>query len=58
MGIRICAEVTERALEHKAIRNRQLQVAVTGLRRRLGEVLITTPTVPPKLTDVTLERLE
>ncbi|WP_296223785.1 DNA-binding protein [Ralstonia sp. UBA689] len=55
---RIRAEVAERALEHEAARNRQLQAAMADLERRLGEALAVAPAVPPKLTDTTLERLE
>ncbi|KHK57732.1 DNA-binding protein [Ralstonia sp. A12] len=58
MEARIRAEVAERALEHEAARNRQLQAAMADLERRLGEALATAPTTPPKLTDTTLERLE
>lgn len=58
MEARIRAEVAERALEHEAARNRQLQAAMADLERRLGEALATAPAVPPKLTDATLERLE
>jgi len=58
MEARIRAEVAERALEHEAARNRQLQAAMADLERRLGEALATAPVVPPKLTDTTLERLE
>lgn len=58
MEARIRAEVAERALEHEAARNRQLQAAMADLERRLGEALATAPTTPPKLTDATLERLE
>lgn len=58
MEARIRAEVAERALEHEAARNRQLQAAMADLERRLGEALAVAPAVPPKLTDTTLERLE
>ncbi|NMV37924.1 DNA-binding protein [Ralstonia insidiosa] len=58
MEARIRAEVAERALEHEAARNRQLQAAMADLERRLGEALATAPATPPKLTDETLERLE
>lgn len=58
MEARIRAEVAERALEHEAARNRQLQAAMADLERRLGEALATAPAVPPKLTDATLDRLE
>lgn len=58
MEARIRAEVAERALEHEAARNRQLQAAMADLERRLGEALATAPATPPKLTDATLERLE
>ncbi|MCO5400589.1 DNA-binding protein [Ralstonia soli] len=58
MEARIRAEVAERALEHEAARNRQLQAAMADLERRLGEALATAPAAPPKLTDATLERLE
>lgn len=58
MEARIRAEVAERALEHEAARNRQLQAAMADLERRLGEALATAPAVPSKLTDATLERLE
>lgn len=58
MEARIRAEVAERALEHEAARNRQLQAAMADLERRLGEALATAPVTPPKLTDATLERLE
>lgn len=58
MEARIRAEVAERALEHEAARNRQLQAAMADLERRLGEALATVPAVPPRLTDTTLERLE
>lgn len=58
MEARIRAEVAERALEHEAARNRQLQAAMADLERRLGEALAATPAIPPNLTDTTLERLE
>lgn len=58
MEARIRAEVAERALEHEAARNRQLQAAMADLERRLGEALATAPAVSPKLTDSTLERIE
>lgn len=58
MEARIRAEVAERALEHEAARNRQLQAAMADLERRLGEALATAPATPPKLTDAMLERLE
>ena len=58
MEARIRAEVAERALEHEAARNRQLQAAMADLERRLGEALATTPAVSQKLTDSTLERIE
>jgi len=58
MEARIRAEVAERALEHEAARNRQLQAAMADLERRLGEALATAPVISPRLTDTTLERIE
>ncbi len=58
MEARIRAEVAERALEHEAARNRQLQAAMADLERRLGEALATGPVISPRLTDTTLERIE
>ena len=58
MEARIRAEVAERALEHEAARNRQLQAAMADLERRLGEALATAPVISPRLTDATLERIE
>ncbi|MFP4591759.1 DNA-binding protein [uncultured Ralstonia sp.] len=58
MEARIRAEVAERALEHEAARNRQLQAAMADLERRLGEALATAAPVSPALTDEALQRLQ